>query len=94
MSQDFPLGCALNPLAKMDLKVKASGRNKTHYGLELSSDFWLQEAFMHMYNVSLILYSGVLPLFFPSMIIPLRCLQETKTGYLLCICCYSILEGK
>ena len=31
--------------AKIDPKVKASGRSKTHYGLELSSDFWLKEAF-------------------------------------------------
>ena len=28
-----------HPSAKMDLKVKASGKNKTHYGLTLSLDF-------------------------------------------------------
>ena len=32
-------GVHTHPSAKMDLKVKASGRSKRHYGLELSSDF-------------------------------------------------------
>ena len=41
----------------MDLKVEASGRSKTHYGPELSPDFWLQGAFLHLCNVFLILYS-------------------------------------
>ena len=37
----------------------------------------------------LILYSNsVLPLFVLAKMIMLRCLQETKTGYLPCICCY------
>ena len=42
----------------MDLEVKASGRGKTPYGLELSSDFWLQGTFLHMCRVSLILERG------------------------------------
>ena len=35
----------------MDLEVKASGRSKTLYGLEWSSDFWLQRAFLCMCSV-------------------------------------------
>ena len=50
-------GVCMYPSAKMDLEVKASGRSKTHYGLELFSDFWLQGAFLCMCIVSLILYS-------------------------------------
>ena len=38
-------------LAKMDLEVKASGRSKAHYGLELSSDFWPQRAFLCLCSV-------------------------------------------
>ena len=34
-----PSGVHTHPSAKMDLKVKASGRSKTHYGLELSPGF-------------------------------------------------------
>ena len=34
---DTPLGFT-HPSAKMDLKVKVSGRSKTHYGLALSLD--------------------------------------------------------
>ena len=52
----LPVICT-HTLAKMNLKVKASGRSKTHYGLELFSDFWLQGAFLCMCIVSLILYS-------------------------------------
>ena len=37
--------------AKMDLKVKASGRSKTHYGLELSLNFWLQGACVQFSSV-------------------------------------------
>ena len=43
----------MHPSAKMDLKVKASGRNKTHYGLALCLGFWLQGAFLCMYSVPL-----------------------------------------
>ena len=76
-------------LAKMDLEVKASGRSKAHYGLELSSDFWPKEPFCACVVFSLILHSDrVLPLLVLAKIIPWRCLQETKTGYLLCFCCY------
>ena len=50
-------GVCMYPSAKMDLEVKASGRSKTHYGLKLSPDFWLQGALVHMYSISLILYS-------------------------------------
>ena len=38
-------GVPMHPSAKIDPKVKASGRSKTHYGLELFSDFWLKEPF-------------------------------------------------
>ena len=48
-------GVHTHPSAKTDLKVKASGRSKSHYGLELSSDFWLQGAFLHVCAVSLAL---------------------------------------
>ena len=48
----------MHTLAKMDLEVKASGRNKTHYGLELSSNFRLQGAFLHMCSVSLVSKEG------------------------------------
>lgn len=93
----FPLGCTHNTLAKMDIEVKASGRSKTHQGLKLSSDFWLQRAFLHTHVKSpypekgesrdpLIFYSDrVLPLC-PAMIIFLRCLQETKPGCWPCFC--------
>ena len=53
----LPYGTCTHTLAKMNLKVKASGRSKTHYGLEFFSDFWLQGAFLCMCIVSLILYS-------------------------------------
>ena len=80
----------VHPSAKMDLEVKASGRSKTHYDLKLSSDFWLQRAFLHLCSVfSLVFYSeGSLPLFLLAIIIPLRCYQETKTGYLPRFCCH------
>ena len=39
-------GVRTHTLGKTDLKVKASGRRKTHYGLELSLDFWPQGAFL------------------------------------------------
>ena len=48
----------MHTLAKMDLKVKASGRSKIHYGLELSSNFRLQGAFLHMCSVSLVPKEG------------------------------------
>ena len=32
-------GVCMHTLAKLDLKVKASGRSRTHYGLELSCEF-------------------------------------------------------
>ena len=32
-------GVCMHTLAKLDLKVKASGRSKIHYGLELSCEF-------------------------------------------------------
>ena len=38
LSQDPP-GVCMHTLAKLDLKVKASGRSRTHYGLELSCEF-------------------------------------------------------
>ena len=60
--------------AKRDPKVKASGRSKTHYSLKLSSDFWLQWAFLLVCSVSLIFYSeGSFPLFVLALIIPFRC---------------------
>ena len=43
-----------HPSAKMDLKVKASGRSKTHYDLVLFLDFGPQGAFLSMYSVSLV----------------------------------------
>ena len=72
----------------LDLEVKASGRNKTHYGMELSPDFRFQGVFLCMCIISVIFYSEFLPLFVLAMIIPLRCTQETKTGYLPCFYCY------
>ena len=39
-------GVRTHTLGKTDLKVKASGRRKAHYGLELSLDFWPQGAFL------------------------------------------------
>ena len=67
----------------MDLKVKASGRSKTHYGLESSSDFRLQGAFLlHTYVLPYPLLRQGFASFVLAKIIPLRCLQETKTGYL------------
>ena len=69
--------------AKRDLKVKDMAWN---YGLELSSDFWLQ-AFLPVWSVSLIFYSeGSFPLFVLALVIPLRCYQKIKTGYLPCFC--------
>ena len=38
----------------LDLEVKASQRSKPHYGLECSSDFYLQGAFLHLCTVSFI----------------------------------------
>ena len=38
-------GVPKHPSTKIDPEVKASGRSKTHYGLELSSDFWFKETF-------------------------------------------------
>ena len=53
------------------------------------SSCYMHSVFLHMCSVSLILYSQrFLPLFVLAMIIPLRCLQETKTDYLPCFCCY------
>ena len=76
-------------LAEMDLKVKASRRSKTHYGLELFSEFWLQGAFLHMCGNSLILYSDtVFASLCPGHDYSLRCLQETKILCLPCFCCY------
>ena len=43
-----------HPSAKMDLKVKASGRSKSHYDLVLFLDFGPQGAFLSMYSVSLV----------------------------------------
>ena len=74
--------------AKMDLKVKASGRSKTHYGLELSPDFWLQEAFLHLCNVFLILYSDrVFASLCPCHDYSLEIFTRDKTVYLPCFCC-------
>ena len=82
---ELSLRVHMHPKAKMDLEVKASGRNKTHYGLALCLGFWLQGAFLCMYTVSLTFYSEEsVPLFVLAMIIPLRCKQETKTSYLPC----------
>ena len=53
LSQDSPLGCAHTPQPRWILK--ASGRNKTHYGQVLSPDFWPQRAFLQMYTVSFVL---------------------------------------
>ena len=56
-----------------------------NYPLTLDS----KEPFCACVVFSLILHSDkVLPLFVLAKIIPLRCLQETKTGYLLCFYCY------
>ena len=75
--------------AKMDLKVKSSGKSKTHYGLELSPDFWPQEYFQ-VFVISLLSFTqtGFLLLFVLVMVIPLRCLREKKIGYLPGFHCY------
>ena len=72
-------GVRTHTLGKTDLKVKASGRRKTHYGLELSLDFWPQGAFL-VYHLSpkyrgsrdlLIFYSNrVLPFFVLAILSP------------------------
>ena len=55
---------------------------------------YMHSVFLHMCSVSLILYSQrFLPLFVLAMIIPLRCLQETKTIYPVSVVT-SILESK
>ena len=86
-----------HPPANMDLKVKASGRSNTLY--PLTFDPPTRSLSVNMQHLPcpkrgwsrdpLILYSNrVLPLFVLAMTITLRCLQETKTGYLPCFCCY------
>ena len=55
----------MHTLAKMDLKSEGFWRNKTHYGLELSSDFWLQGAFLHICSVYLIRQGFFLSLSLP-----------------------------
>ena len=72
-------GVRTHTLGKTDLKVKASGRSKTHYGLELSLDFWPQGAFL-VYHLSpkyrrgrdlLIFYSNrVLTFFVLAILLP------------------------
>ena len=77
-----------HPSAKMDLKMKASGRSKTHFGFA-SSPFYSKELFCTCVVSPLsFTQTWILPLFVLAMIIPLRCLQETNTGYLPCFCCY------
>ena len=99
----------LHPPAKEDLRVKACGKNKTHYSLPLTTWLLMQMKPSFICVMSplsqkeedgspLILDSNkVLPLFVLAltisltiaMTIILRCLQETNTGYLHCLCCYS-----
>jgi len=103
----LPWVCML-PSAKMDLEVKASGRYKTHYGLELSLILTHKEPFCACVvsplsykrwgrgsRDPLILYSNkVLPLFVFLMTITLQCLQEINTGYLPCLCWYFHFRGQ
>ena len=59
------------------------------------SSCYMHSVFLHMCSVSLILYSQrFLPLFVLAMIIPLRCLQETKTDYLPFLLLLPFLESK
>ena len=87
LTWDPPMRCT-HPSAKMDLKVQASGRSKTHYGLA-SSPFYSKELFCTCVVSPLsFTQTWFLPLFILAMIIPLRSLQETNTGYLPCFCGY------
>ena len=88
-------GVHTHPSAKMDLKVKASGRSKTHYGLELSPGFWPQEYF-RAFVVSLLSFThtGFLPFFVIAMIIPLRCLQAQRLAIYPASVFTSISESK
>ena len=74
--------------AKMDLKVKASGRSKTHYGLELSPDFWPQDYFQ-VFVISLLSFTQTLflPLLVLAMIIPWDVYKRQRLC-LPCFCCY------
>ena len=86
-------GVHTHPSAKMDLEVKASGRSKTLYGLELSPDFWHQGALVCLPYP--LLKQGFFfffsPLFIFAIIIPLRCLQEACTHSLMTIYPVSIV---
>ena len=43
------LSWGVHILAKKDLEVRVSGTSKTHYGLELSSDFFISRSlYVHM----------------------------------------------
>ena len=65
-----------------------------------------QGAFLHMCSGSLVPKRGksedllihylnrILPLFVLAMTLTLRYLQETKTGYLPCFCCYFHFRGQ
>ena len=76
----------VHTLAKLDLKVKASGRIQTHYGLELSSDF--SRSLVRMCGVFIILYSDrVFASLCPCHDYSLEIFTRDKTVYLPCFCC-------
>ena len=92
-----------HPSAKMALKVKASERSKAHYGLELYLHFWptrslsacVSPKWGEQRSLNPWLKQDFAPLcpcmtitLIIAMTITLRCLQETNTGYLPCLCCY------
>ena len=77
----------------MDLKVKASGRSKTHYGLESSSDFWLRGAFCVL-SPFLFVQTGFLPLF-PCQDYSLEvCTRDKRWLFTLVSVVASIFENK
>ena len=49
-------GCAHTPLPRGVSEWRLL-EEQPHYGLELSSDFWLQGAFLHLCSITLIFYS-------------------------------------
>ena len=72
----------------MQLSYAPLVRPRVYLHLLDSFSCYMHSVFLLMCSVSLILYSQrFLPLFVLA-IIPLRCLQETKTDYLPCFCCY------
>ena len=87
-------GVHTHPSAKMDLEVKASGRSKTLYGLELSPDFWHQGALVCLPYP--LLKQGFFFFFTPSLYICHNYSLEMFAGglytffndYLPCFYCY------